>query len=75
MSALLDENRIGEVIADVSVATSMDTMLDFLCDKWIDEVYIALPEQTPIPNYLVDRLTEMGIAVHMEPDKEYIQLW
>ena len=72
---LLDDSCIGEVIADVPVTSDMDTVLDYLCDKWVDEVYIALPEQSPVPNYLIDRLTEMGIAVHMELDPAGSESW
>ena len=72
---LLDDSHIGEVIAGVLVTSDMDTVLDFLCDKWVDEVYIALPEQSPIPNYLIDRLTEMGMAVHMELDPAGSESW
>lgn len=72
---LLDEDCVGKVISDIPVTSTMDTVLDFLCDKWIDEVYIALPEQAPIPNYLIDRLTEMGIAVHMELDPAGSESW
>ena len=72
---LLDANYVGAVIVDIPVTSSMDTVLDYLCDKWIDEVYIALPEQAPIPNYLIDRLTEMGIAVHIELDPAGSESW
>lgn len=72
---LLDENCVGKEIADIPVTSNMDTVLDFLCDKWIDEVYIALPENSHIPNYLVDRLTEMGIAVHIELDPAGSESW
>lgn len=72
---LLDKDCIGEMIVDVRVTSDMDTVLDYLCDKWVDEVYIALPEQSQIPNYLIDRLTEMGIAVHMELDPAGSESW
>ena len=72
---LLDEDCIGEVIAGVPVASNVDTILDDVCDKWVDEVYIALPQQFPMPNYLIDRLTEMGIAVHVELDPAGSESW
>lgn len=72
---LENRNGIGEVIADVPVTSSMDTVLDFLRDKWVDEVYIALPECAPIPNDLIDILTEMGIAVHLELDPAGRESW
>ena len=72
---LLDADCIGEVIANIPVTSNKDTILDFLRDKWVDEVYIALPVQSPTPNYLIDRLTEMGIAVHIELDPAGSEVW
>lgn len=72
---LLDKNGIGDTIADIPVSSDMDTVLDYLCDKWVDEVYIALPEQSALPNYLIDKLTEMGIAVHVELDPAGSESW
>ena len=33
----------GEVIADIPVSSTEKTVLDFLCDKWVDEVFFSLP--------------------------------
>ena len=72
---LLEKSGIGEVIADVPVTSDRDTVLDYLCDKWVDEVYFALPQGFPTPNYLIDKLTEMGIAVHVELDPAGSESW
>ena len=72
---LQNRNGIGEMIADVPVTATMDTVLDFLRDKWVDEVYFALPEGVLPPNHLVDTLTEMGIAVHIELDSAGSESW
>lgn len=72
---LLDKDDVGMEIEGVSVTSNMDMLLDFLCDKWVDEVYIALPEQSPCPNYLINRLTEMGITVHVELDQAGTEAW
>lgn len=72
---LVNRNSVGETIADVPVTSNMDTVLDYLRDKWVDEVYVALPEHTAVPNKLVDTLTEMGIAVHIELDPAGSESW
>jgi len=72
---LTDRNGVGETIADVPVTSNMDTILDYLRDKWVDEVYVALPEHVSVPNKLVDTLTEMGIAVHIELDPAGSESW
>ena len=70
-----DRDGIGETVADIPVTSNIDTVLDFLRDKWVDEVYIALPEYAPVSNKLVDTLTEMGIAVHVELDPAGSESW
>ena len=72
---LMDRDGTGETIADIPVTSNMDGVPDYLRDKWVDEVYIALPSNTPIPNKLVDTLTEMGIAVHIELDPAGSESW
>lgn len=72
---LLDKNDIGKVIANVPVTSDANTVLSYLRDKWVDEVYMALPEQLPAPNHLVDVLTEMGVAVHIELDPAGSESW
>ena len=72
---LADRNGVGETVAGVPVTSDMDTVLDYLRDKWVDEVYVALPEHVPAPNKLVDILTEMGIAVHIELDPAGSESW
>ena len=71
----LDRNAMGTSVANVPVTADETTVLDYLCDKWVDEVYISLPEGTPTPNDLIDRLTEMGIAVHLEIDPAGSESW
>lgn len=72
---LADRDGTGETIADIPVTSNMDNVLDYLLDKWVDEVYVALPVNTLVPNKLVDTLTEMGIAVHIEIDPAGSESW
>ena len=72
---LTNRDAVGEIIADIPVTSNMDTVLNHLRDKWVDEVYVALPEHVPVPNKLVDTLTEMGIAVHIELDPAGSESW
>ena len=72
---LQDRNAVGEEIAGIPVTSNMDTVLDFLRDKWLDEVYIALPVGVNPPNTLVNILTEMGIAVHIVLDEAGSESW
>ena len=69
------DGGVGEIIAGIPVNSNIDTILDYICDKWVDEVYVALPQQYQVPHHLVDKLTEMGIAVHVELDPAGSESW
>ena len=72
---IMDESCIGETVEGVPVTSDMDTLLDFLCDKWVDEVYIAQPDQSLLPDYLIDMLTEMGFVVHLKLEQAGTKVW
>lgn len=72
---LLDGCHIGELIDGVPVTSDMDTVLGYLRDKWVDEVYIAMPKSIAAPDQLIDKLVEMGIAVHVELDDAGSESW
>ena len=72
---ILDENMTNTQIEHVPVTSDKDTLVSFLCNKWVDEVYIALPENYPVPNDLIDLITEMGIVVHVELDQIGSKKW
>lgn len=63
---LLDKDEVGKTIAGVKVSSNRDTLLKYLCDKWVDEIYISLPAQYEYPREMIDGLVQMGITVHVE---------
>lgn len=72
---ILDEDCLGAEVDGICVNATPETLLDFLCDKWVDEVYMSIPSQFPLPNALIDGLTEMGIVVHVELEKIGSESW
>ena len=50
-------------------------MLEYLCDKWVDEVYISLPENNPDASKLTAEIAEMGIVVHEELSRIETEEW
>lgn len=66
---ILDEDWIGREICGEKVTASRDTLLDYLCDKWVDEVVVSLPQDYPYPRNMLSALTEMGIVVHIEMEQ------
>lgn len=66
---ILDEDWTGREVSGVKVTASKDTLLDYLCDKWVDEVVVSLPQDYPCPQNMISTLTEMGIVVHIEMEQ------
>ena len=63
---LLDRDAKGESVSAVPVTANPGEVLEYLCDKWVDEVYIATPAGQPAAQELVESLADMGIVVHVE---------
>ena len=72
---ILEENCVGQTMGGVEVVSALDTLVEYLCDKWVDEVYVSVPGSYPVPNEVLDQLTEMGIVVHVELDKVGSKNW
>lgn len=72
---LLDENRIGQSVKDVPVIAEGNDLLEYLCDKWVDEVFVSVPIVWPYPAKLIDSLTEMGIVVHIQTEQLQTEQW
>ena len=72
---VLDQNRTGETIEGVLVTASAENVVEFLCDKWVDEVFVSVSTSCPYPKKLVATLAEMGIVVHVEMEQMDIEDW
>ena len=66
---ILDEDCTGETFAGVPVTASGKTVIRFLCDKWVDEVYVSLPTDFAYPAKMISTLVEMGMVVHVEMEE------
>lgn len=60
----VDKDKQGKYIDNIPVVANKDTMVEFLCRNWVDEVFIHFDENKKIPMELVEKCQEMGIAVH-----------
>ena len=50
----------------VAGVANADTVADYVCREWVDEVFVNLPDDAPYPETLLNQLTEMGAVVHMK---------
>ena len=63
---LLDQNRIGKTIGGVPVIGNAENVTEYICHEWVDEVFIRLPENLPLPDRLMNTMTAMGVTVHLD---------
>lgn len=65
---LLDKDMEGQMIGEYPVVANKENILDYLCQNWVDEVFVAVRDEISFPEELIEQITEMGIAVHIELD-------
>lgn len=64
--AVIDKDWIGHKFDEISVVASRETVLDYVCREWVDEVFIDIPDTEPYPGELIGKFSEMGVAAHMK---------
>ena len=72
---LLDEDRTGETIDGVQICASKDTVLQYLREIWVDEVFISLPQSSAYPAELIAAIGDMGIVTHVEMEELDVEQW
>lgn len=72
---IIDEDCVGQTVADVQVSASKETVLKDLQTRWVDEVFISLPVSYPHPGELIAAIADMGIVTHMEMEELNIDQW
>lgn len=62
---VLDKDMTGQSIKGVPVVANADNAAQFLCQSWVDEVFVNLDASYPYPKELIERCAEMGITLHL----------
>ena len=62
---LMDEDVGVKNIEGIPVVGTVDTIEDYLCREWVDEVFIKVTDSCPYPQKLIDEIVIMGITVHL----------
>lgn len=63
---LLDADWTGQSISGVNIVAGGDTVAEYVCREWVDEVFINLPKKMPLPQELMDCFIDMGVTVHLK---------
>lgn len=63
--AVIDDNWIGRTIRGVNVVANEKTTPQYVCQEWIDEVLVVVPESEPYPKEMMEQLSETGVTIHL----------
>ena len=58
---LIDKDMTGKEIAGVPVVADLNNASSFICQQWVDEVFVNVDETYPYPQELIEELLEMGM--------------
>ena len=64
-AAVIDADWTGKRINGVPVVANEETAPMYVCQEWIDEVLIVIPEALSYPSELIEKLTETGVTIHL----------
>lgn len=62
---LIDKDMTGKEIAGVPVVADLNNAPSFICQQWVDEVFVNVDETYPYSQELIEELLEMGMPVHV----------
>ena len=62
---LIDKDMTGKEIVGVPVVADLNNAPSFICQQWVDEVFVNVDETYPYPQELIEELLEMGMPVHV----------
>ncbi len=63
--ALIDKKRIGGEVAGIPVVANKETIVEYVCREWVDEIFVDFDEITKEAKKIIDAFNKMGITVHM----------
>lgn len=63
---VVDKDLKGKVVNDVPIVANRESVIDYVCREWVDEVFINLPKSEPYPDMLIKQFAQMGVVVHMK---------
>ena len=63
---VINKDMKGIIVGGIPVVANLDTVVEYVCREWVDEVFINLGSEEPYPETLVSQFTEMGVVVHIK---------
>lgn len=63
-AVVLDEDWTGKTIRGVEVVADEESLMEFIRDGWVDEVFISCPPDYQDKEKILTELLDMGVVVH-----------
>lgn len=63
-AVVLDEDWTGKTIRGVEVVADEESLIEFIRDGWVDEVFISCPPNYQDKEKILTELLDMGVVVH-----------
>jgi len=60
---IVDKNMVGETIGGIRVVADKDTIVEYVCREWVDQVFVNVEADDRIMRIMRD-CNKMGVAVH-----------
>lgn len=62
---IVDQDMTGKKIAGVDVVANEADAPMYVCQQWIDEVLLVIPDTDPYPQELISNLEKTGVTIHL----------
>lgn len=62
---IIDKNIAGREIEGIPVVADLKNAASYICQQWVDEVFVNVDTSYQYPHELINELLEMGMAVHV----------
>ena len=62
---IIDKDAVGRKISGIPVVAELKNAASYICQQWVDEVFVNIDESYSYPDELIQELLEMGMVVHV----------
>lgn len=66
---IADKDMTGEIIEGTPVVANTETVIDYICKEWVDEVFIEYASGFLLSKKLMEEFAETGVAVHLNLER------
>lgn len=62
--AVIDKDYVGKHMDGTMVVANKESVEEYVCNEWVDEVLIVMPDNEVYPEDIIDELAQTGVTVH-----------